>query len=297
MELKEYITEEIEPCKKCPMSDSGCRKAYDRWIPEEPVPIVICSEGPGYTEDRCGTPFVGAAEIMSSVCGMCIYLKKCFSWFLGLSRSYKGKEFKCRWPEATIETLPESATPDLIENRYLYLESMISNSNGRHAPRTAGQLLNELLKSVGLYRKSMIDFMREPDTEVKPTVYTTNVVLCRPFILEDGKKNNREPFPLEIGNCSYHIKAIIEAVKPKVIIAPGRIAINTLTKLDEPVQQALKMATDGTLPSPIFKDIPIIPTYHPSYLSKLLGKNSNRFNSEKSRFITSLELAKRIADS
>ena len=64
----------------------------------------------------------------------------------------------------------------------------------------AGNLLNEMLSSIGLARQD---------------VYITNMVKCRP-------PNNRDPFPAEIRSCSPYLDAQIGLIQPKVIVTLGR---------------------------------------------------------------------------
>ncbi len=68
----------------------------------------------------------------------------------------------------------------------------------------AGNLLNEMLASIGLRRED---------------VYITNMVKCRP-------PNNRDPFPVEISSCAPYMDAQIEMIQPKVIVALGRYSFS-----------------------------------------------------------------------
>lgn len=88
-------------------------------------------------------------------------------------------------------------------------------------------------------------------------VYICNVVKCRP-------PQNRNPEPDEINACKDYLLRQIELVQPKIIIALGRFASQTL--LDS------TLAT-GKLRGQVhqFKTIPLVVTYHPSYLLR----NSN----------------------
>jgi DNA polymerase len=101
----------------------------------------------------------------------------------------------------------------------------------------AGQLLNKLLKVVGLEREE---------------VYICNILKCRP-------PNNRKPLPSEIELCKPYLLKQIELVKPKVIVALGSTAIEGLLNLKK------KM---GELRGKIihFNKIPVIITYHPAAL-------------------------------
>jgi len=71
--------------------------------------------------------------------------------------------------------------------------------SGRPFVGQAGKLLEALLKSIGLKREE---------------VFITNVVKCRP-------PNNRDPREEEVKACSTHTQAIIELVKPKIIVTLG----------------------------------------------------------------------------
>ena len=103
----------------------------------------------------------------------------------------------------------------------------------------AGQLLNLMLAAIGLKREE---------------VYITNVVKCRP-------PNNRDPHPEEVARCEPFLKNQIALVRPKVILAVGRIAAHHLLKTDVNV---------GKLRGRQFsygeQGIPVVVTYHPAYL-------------------------------
>jgi DNA polymerase len=103
----------------------------------------------------------------------------------------------------------------------------------------AGKLLDNMLLAIGLKREE---------------VYIANIVKCRP-------PNNREPAPEEAQSCAPYLARQIALIKPKIILAVGRVAAQNLLKTDRPV---------GTLRGKRFyydeTDIPIIVTYHPAYL-------------------------------
>lgn len=73
---------------------------------------------------------------------------------------------------------------------------------GRPFVGSAGKLLDSLLSSIGVERGS---------------VYITNVVKCRP-------PGNREPFDSEVRACNPYLRRQISMIKPKIIVALGRIA-------------------------------------------------------------------------
>ena len=100
-----------------------------------------------------------------------------------------------------------------------------------------GQLLTAMLKAIGLTREE---------------VYISNIVKCRP-------EADRHPLPNEIKNCNHFLSQQITLIQPKVILAFGRIAAQSL--LDSEI-------TIGKLrlESHQYQGIPLFATYHPSYL-------------------------------
>lgn len=102
----------------------------------------------------------------------------------------------------------------------------------------SGQLLDKMIAAMKL------------DSE--KDVYIANVVKCRP-------PKNRNPEPEEIQACNHYLKSQIEMVKPAIIITLGRFAAQTLLNTDKAV---------GKLRNEVhsYKNIPVIVTYHPSYL-------------------------------
>ena len=103
----------------------------------------------------------------------------------------------------------------------------------------AGQLLNAMLKAVGLQRGQ---------------VYIANILKCRP-------PNNRDPRPEEVLCCEPYLLRQIELIQPGLILAVGRIAAQNLLQTQTPI---------GKLRGEVhqFRDtgIPLIATYHPAYL-------------------------------
>ncbi len=101
----------------------------------------------------------------------------------------------------------------------------------------AGELLAKMLKAMGLSRKR---------------VYVANILKCRP-------PSNRDPLPEEISVCLPFLEAQIRAIQPRIIVALGRIAAQTL--LDS---QASLSSLRGAFHD--YKGIAVMPTYHPAYL-------------------------------
>lgn len=105
----------------------------------------------------------------------------------------------------------------------------------------AGQLLNEMLRAINLSREQ---------------VFIANILKCRP-------PNNRDPKPEEVSACSDFLQRQIDLIKPKIILAVGRIAAQQLLKTTEPI---------GKLRGKVYflDAIPVIVIYHPAYLLRSL---------------------------
>ncbi|AKV03819.1 Uracil-DNA glycosylase, family 4 [Labilithrix luteola] len=103
----------------------------------------------------------------------------------------------------------------------------------------AGQLLDRMIQAMGL----------DPEKDV----YVCNIIKCRP-------PGNRKPEPEETDACIPYLHEQIAVVDPKVIVALGNTAVGTLlnTKLGiTKVRGSWKLYRGK---------IPVMPTYHPSYL-------------------------------
>jgi DNA polymerase len=83
-------------------------------------------------------------------------------------------------------------------------------------------------------------------------VYIANVLKCRP-------PGNRNPEPDEVTKCTPFLKQQIALIQPKLIIAMGRFAAQTLLSSD---------ATIASLRGKVYRyeGVPLIVTYHPAYL-------------------------------
>ncbi len=103
----------------------------------------------------------------------------------------------------------------------------------------AGQLLNSMLLAMGLQREQ---------------VFIANILKCRP-------PNNRDPKPEEVIACEVYLRQQIALIKPKIILAVGRIAAQNLLKVDTPIG---KMR--GNRYQYPDSELPVVVTYHPAYL-------------------------------
>jgi uracil-DNA glycosylase len=108
----------------------------------------------------------------------------------------------------------------------------------------AGQLLNSMLKAIGLQREQ---------------VFIANILKSRP-------PGNRDPKPEEVGACLPYLFRQIELVNPQLILCVGRIAAQTLLETDTSI---------GKLRGQLHRiagNRPMIVTYHPAYLLRSPGE-------------------------
>ena len=121
----------------------------------------------------------------------------------------------------------------------------------------AGQLLNSMLAAIGLTRDM---------------VYIANILKCRP-------PQNRDPRPEEALACERYLSRQIALLKPRIILAVGRIAAQNLLKTETPIARLR-----GKLHSYADTGIPVVVTYHPAYLLRSPG--------EKAKAWTDLQFAR-----
>jgi DNA polymerase len=103
----------------------------------------------------------------------------------------------------------------------------------------AGQLLNAMLRAIGLARED---------------VYIANVLKCRP-------PGNRDPRPEEAGQCRGYLDRQIELVAPAIVVAVGRIAAQNLLATDKALARLR-----GQVHALGARGWPLVVTYHPAYL-------------------------------
>jgi uracil-DNA glycosylase len=103
----------------------------------------------------------------------------------------------------------------------------------------AGQLLNSMLRAIGLTREQ---------------VYIANVLKCRP-------PGNRDPAAAEVAECLPYLERQIALLRPKVMLAVGRIAAQNLLHTDITLGRLRQQVhTFGA------SKVPLVVTYHPAYL-------------------------------
>jgi uracil-DNA glycosylase len=111
------------------------------------------------------------------------------------------------------------------------------DAQGKPFVGAAGQLLNKILAACGLRREE---------------VYICNILKCRP-------PGNRTPKPEEAEHCREYLTGQIELVQPKFICALGGCAAQNLLQTTRGIGQLRGRFHD-------YRGIPVLCTYHPSYL-------------------------------
>ena len=114
----------------------------------------------------------------------------------------------------------------------------------------AGRLLDNMLAAIDLKRGEK--------------VYIANVLKCRP-------PGNRNPEPGEVAQCEPYLRRQIALLQPRIIIAMGRFAAQTLLATD---------ASISSLRGRLFqyRDVPLVVTYHPAYLLRTLPDKSKAWD-------------------
>ncbi len=112
------------------------------------------------------------------------------------------------------------------------------DAQGRPFVGRAGQLLDKMLMAVNLSREK--------------NCFIANIVKCRPPM-------NRDPAPEEAQACRSFLDAQIHVLKPKMILAMGRVALQNLLDTSIGINRMRGQFVD-------FKGIPFMATYHPSAL-------------------------------
>lgn len=102
----------------------------------------------------------------------------------------------------------------------------------------AGKLLDAMLAAIGQARGR--------------DVYITNVLKSRP-------PGNRDPSPDEVAACLPYLERQIDLIKPKIILALGRFAAQSLLLTDTPIGRLRGRVHE-------YRGVPLVVTYHPAYL-------------------------------
>ncbi|MEO5669307.1 MAG: uracil-DNA glycosylase [Ramlibacter sp.] len=106
----------------------------------------------------------------------------------------------------------------------------------------AGKLLDNMLKALALDRHH--------------NVYIANVLKCRP-------PGNRNPEADEVAQCEPFLRRQVQLLQPKIILAMGRFAVESLLGTSEPIGKLRGQRHE-------YQGVPVVVTYHPAYLLRNL---------------------------
>lgn len=123
---------------------------------------------------------------------------------------------------------------------------------GRPFVGRAGELLTRIIeRGMGMRRDE---------------VYIANLVKCRPTV-DLKMERDRPPDRDELESCVPYLRKQIEIINPRVIIALGGPAAKFLLSTDQGITRIRGNWGD-------FEGVPVMPTYHPSYLLRNGGESS-----------------------
>lgn len=117
----------------------------------------------------------------------------------------------------------------------------------------AGQLLTKIIQTMG---------------QTRDTVYIANILKCRPD-MPPGAPGNRKPTPDEMKTCIPYLLSQIDIIRPKVMVALGATAVEGLFGKPMPITKIR-----GSWMT--FRDIPVMPTFHPAYLLRNQAMSEKR---------------------
>jgi DNA polymerase len=119
----------------------------------------------------------------------------------------------------------------------------------------AGKLLDNMLRALGLARDA---------SEPERAVFICNTLKCRP-------PRNRNPEPAETARCAPFLERQIALVQPRLLLAMGRFAAQSLLGTDEAI---------GKLRGRVHQrhGVPVIVTYHPAYLLRTLADKARAWD-------------------
>ncbi|HZC58851.1 MAG TPA: uracil-DNA glycosylase, partial [Chthoniobacterales bacterium] len=167
-------------------------------------------------------------------------------------------EFEKRFEELRSQVLACTKCPNLVAFRHTVVfgvgnpkaELMFvgeapgadEDMQGEPFVGRAGELLTKIIQTMGYQRSD---------------VYIANVLKCRPDIPPGSP--NRQPTVTEMETCLPYLRQQIELIRPKIMVALGGTAMRGLFGTAEPMKQLRGRWHD-------FDSIPVMATFHPSYL-------------------------------
>jgi DNA polymerase len=221
---RELFLEEMGLTPLWRLRDSGDETVVDNPATPDPEPLVLEADDAGFDQ--------ALPDRASRIARM--------NW-IELKGAVKGCE-ACNLAKTRTQTV--FGVGDEMADWLFIGEAPGAEEDARGEPFVgqAGRLLDNMLAAIGLQRGA--------------NVYIANVLKCRP-------PNNRNPEPFEVAQCSAHLLRQVDLIQPKLIVALGRFAAQSLLDTD---------ASIASLRGRVhrFHQVPTIVTYHPAYLLRSL---------------------------
>lgn len=135
----------------------------------------------------------------------------------------------------------------------------------------AGQLLTRIIQAMGFARES---------------VYIANILKCRPDT-PGAKWGNRAPRPDEMDMCKPYLLSQIEIIRPRVLVALGGTSVLGLLGLTSTMGSVRGRWHD-------LRGIPVMPTYHPSYLLRSEDAADKGFSEKRKTWEDMLKVLEKL---
>ena len=269
---------DLDPRQRAILQEMGLRV----WLPEAAAPVVPAADLAPSLAARADTDVADTSSAAHAIENRAMKALN-----LG-AKVEKGIEIRATAPPLAVR-MPDSLTSDIAAMDWPTLAQAIAQCqacklcSGRRAPvfgateaapqadwlvlgeppddteeragtpfaEQAGQLLDNMLKAVGVRRS-------DAGGSRTASAYVTNVVKCRPGVA-------RIPEAQELATCEHYLRREVALVQPKVILALGRFAAQTLLRTSVPEVASIPL---GKLRGQVYRyqGVPVVVSYHPTYL-------------------------------
>lgn len=227
---------EVVPARATEVVASASRPARPEPVALAPAPVQ--AKGPVFLPLPEGLSSMGWAELQTAV-------QACRSCALGAAR------------QTPILGSGQGTAPWMVVGD---LPSDDDEAQGQPFTGPEGVLLDNMLKAVGVRRQGSststdanADANANADASAElPVACLTHAVKCRP-------QNGRNPEKSELATCAAYLSRQVTLVQPRVILAMGRFAIQSLLGSTEPMGKLRGRLHD-------FQGVPVVVTYPPSSL-------------------------------
>jgi uracil-DNA glycosylase family 4 len=158
---------------------------------------------------------------------------------------------RCELGNSRTNSVPGEGSPNAIIAFVGEAPGADEDAQGRPFVGRAGQLLDRIIKAMGLKRSD---------------VYIGNILKCRP-------PENRDPRPNEVISCLPFLQEQLQLIQPEIIVALGAHAAKTLLETNKSIGQ-LRGRFHDYYPTAMAKPIKLMPTYHPAYLLRNYSRDN-----------------------